>query len=131
MVRKIHVNVKLAISLSSSGENSPPKHRSKPTGLLWSIAWVSMASLLPLGMGALAGTGLNPGFPMGTCSRGRELGMSQAKTSDRDLGKHLGEGAGKVLAGTTRGVLGLPQAAPSREDQQVLWGVVGGKAGGM
>lgn len=105
MVGKSHVNIRLPVFSHLLWGNSLLKHGSEPMGLLWSIGWVSMASLLPSGNGGSGfplgmGTGLNPGFPMGTCSQHRELGMSQAKTSDADLGKHLREGTGKVPRGT-------------------------------
>lgn len=118
-------------SLTSCGGIPSPSTDPNPWGCSGALAGFPWHPCSPLGMGALAGTGLNPGFPMGTCSQHRELGMSQAKRSDADLGKHLREGTGKVPRGTGGWQggcwgLGVPQAAPSQGDQRVLWGVVGG-----
>lgn len=118
-------------SLTSCGGIPSPSTDPNPWGCSGALAGFPWHPCSPLGMGALAGTGLNPGFPMGTCSQHRELGMSQAKRSDADLGKHLREGTGKVPRGTggwQGGCWGCHRLLRVRETSGcsgVWWGEVG------
>lgn len=65
MVGKSRVNIRLPVFSHLLWGNSLPKHRSEPMGLLWSIGWVSMASLLPSGNGGSGRHRIEPWLPSG------------------------------------------------------------------